>query len=109
MHEVAAYVSASQIRGQAYTRKKSDAAREVVLVCSRSRCNRGTGCKEPHVLRQILLVCQFPGLLPDVHRQHVDVYSGEVESDAAGLPGGVCPYRLTAGSFVQTRRMLVVK
>jgi glucuronoarabinoxylan endo-1,4-beta-xylanase len=32
-----------------------------------------------------------------------------VQFDAAGLPSGVYLYRLTAGSFVQTRKMLIVK
>ncbi|MBP1657303.1 MAG: 5'-Nucleotidase domain protein [Bacteroidetes bacterium] len=35
--------------------------------------------------------------------------SYEVQFDAAGLPSGVYLYRLTAGSFVQTRKMIVVK
>jgi hypothetical protein len=35
--------------------------------------------------------------------------SYEVEFDASGLASGVYMYRLTAGSFIQTRKMLVIK
>jgi hypothetical protein len=35
--------------------------------------------------------------------------SYEVKFDASGLPSGVYLYRLTAGIFVQSRKMIVVK
>ena len=66
--------------------------------------------KLPHVARVNLTVFNTLGQeVAAVLNEDKPAGVHTVQFEAAGLPSGVYLYRLTAGSFVQTRKMIIVK